>query len=530
MIRRADEASVARLEPLDRRTYLLDSGQSNVRANTLRHMDPAPTHYIERDGAALAYQVVGEGPVDVLYFQEIALHLDLFWTDPDLHRVLEREGAYSRAIHFQRRGFGLSEQVTYTPSVEQQAEDVRAIMDAVGVRRATLFGMMGTSGPMAMVAAQSPERVDGLVLFAPIGYGLRAREDTHGWAESDVDAYLEGLRRAAAEWGSGKLIDAVEPALATGFNRRLMAVLERSSATPSAARSYFESVLELDVRDVLRSVQVPTRVLWPPAFPLPAAYGRYVADLIPGATFHVLAPTPAGSSIGQGMVATMEHIEEVATGKPHTADADRFLGTVLFTDVVSSTELLASVGDARYQDMRASHERLVRLAVETAGGRLVSVVGDGTLSVFDGPTKAVRCGESICREAEAEGMTVRCGVHSGEIQRDAMNITGMTVHIGARVGAVAGGGEVWVSRTVRDLVVGSGLTFASRGDHELKGIPGRWELLAVAHAGEQADVPLDKSLRTATDKMVLQTARKAPGLLRAAVRLGNAIERRRPRT
>jgi class 3 adenylate cyclase len=493
-------------------------------------MDPVPTQYVDRDGAALAYQVIGDGPVDVLYFQEISLHLDLFWTDPDMHHALERDTLYARAIHFQRRGFGLSDQIGYVPTVEQQADDVRAIMDAVGVQRATLFGMYGTSAPMAMVAAQSPERVNGLVLFSPFALGVKALEELHGWERADIQNAIDRLRFAYASWGSGRMVEFADPVLDTPFNVRLMALLERSSATPSAARSYFESLLEMDVRDVLRSVQVPTRVVWPPTALLPEAYGRYMAELIPTATFHLLRRTPAGASLGQSLVPTMEHIEEVATGRRHHADADRFLGTALFTDVVSSTELLATVGDAKYQDMRAAHERLVRVTTEESGGRLLSVMGDGTLSVFDGPTTAVRCAESICRDAQANGMPVRCGVHTGEMQRDGMNVTGMTVHIGARVGSAAGPGEVLVSRTVHDLVVGSGLTFASRGEHELKGVQGAWELFALTDAGAQPeDLPEESSMQTPVDKMVLQTARTAPAFVRAAVRLGNAIERRRAR-
>jgi class 3 adenylate cyclase len=204
---------------------------------------------------------------------------------------------------------------------------------------------------------------------------------------------------------------------------------------------------------------------------------------------------------------------------------------VLFTDVVGSTELLERVGDAAYRQLRVDHERAVRLTVETAGGRLMAVTGDGTFSVFDSPMKAVRSAEAICREAEAAGIAVRAGIHTGELEHEAMNVTGLTVHIGARVGATAGPGEVMVSRTVHDLVAGSGLTFASRGEHELKGVSGRWELFAVTHAGEQPQgLPREESMQTSSDKLVLQTARRAPSLARAFVRLGNALERRRART
>ena len=493
-------------------------------------MDPVPTHYIDRDGAALAYQVVGDGPVDVVNFLEMTFHLDLCWTDPDIHHLFERSADYSRSVFFQRRGFGLSDRITYTPTMEQQADDVLAVMDAVGMDSATMFGTLGTCGPLALIAARAPERVRGLVLLAPIPHGLESPGELEGWTDAERQSVLEGYRHAFANWGSGEIIDMWDPVQATSYNRRLMALLERSSATPAAAQAYLDWIFQVDFRDVLRSVQVPTRVLRIPSNRVPESVGRYVADLVPGGTFHELPATLPGASIGQAILPAVDHIEELATGRVHPTDADRFLGTVLFTDVVGSTDLLARVGDARYREMRSAHERLVRLALEREGGDLVNVMGDGTLSVFDGPSKAVRCAETICRESADTGIEVRCGVHTGELERDGMNVTGMTVHIGARVGAAADPGQVLVSRTVHDLVVGSGLTLASRGEHELKGIPGRWELFAVTKAGDQAaSLPVEKSMQTSMDKMALQSARRAPALSRAAVRMANAFERRRAR-
>jgi class 3 adenylate cyclase/pimeloyl-ACP methyl ester carboxylesterase len=493
-------------------------------------MDPPPTHYIDRDGAAMAYQVVGDGPVDVVNFLEMTFHLDLCWTDPDMHHLFERFADFSRTVSFQRRGFGLSEQITYTPTIEQQADDVLAIMDAVGMRRATLLGVLSTCGPMALVAARAPERVQALVLCVPFPQGLELAEELHGWTEAELRPVVDGYRHAFEHWGSGEIIDMWDPVQATPYNRRLMGLLERSSATPAAARSHLDWVFQTDIQDVLRSVQVPTRVLRIPTNRVPEAVSRYATELLPDGSLHILPATLPGASIGQAFLPFADHIEELATGRAHPTDAGRFLGTVLFTDVVSSTELLARVGDAEYRELRSAHERLVRLAVETAGGELVNVMGDGTLSVFDGPSKAVRCAETICRDAADAGIEVRCGVHTGELERDGLNVTGMTVHIGARVGAAADPGQVFVSRTVHDLVVGSGLTLASRGEQELKGVPGRWELFAVAHAGDQsASLPVEKSMQTSMDKMALQSARRAPALSRAALRMANAFERRRAR-
>ena len=478
----------------------------------------------------MAYQVIGDGPVDVVNFMEMTFHLDLCWTDPDIHHLFERLAGYSRTISFQRRGFGLSEQITFSPTIEQQADDVLAIMDALGVQRATLVGVLSTCGPMALVAARAPERVQALALVNPFPRGLELAGELHGWTEAELRPVVEGYRHAFDHWGSGEIIDMWDPVQATAYNRRLMGLLERSSATPAAARAHLDWVFQTDFQDVLKSVQVPTRVLRIPTNRVPEAVSRYTAELIPDGSLHVLPATRPGASIGQAFVPAANHIEELATGRAHSADSDRFLGTVLFTDVVSSTELLAQLGDAEYRELRSEHERLVRLALEREGGDLVNVMGDGTLSIFDGPSKAVRCAEAICRDAADAGVGVRCGVHSGEIERDGLSITGMTVHIGARVGAAAGAGEVLVSRTVHDLVVGSGLEFVSRGEHELKGVPGRWELFAMIRAGEQTDsLPAEKSMQTSMDKMALQSARRAPALSRAALRMANAFERRRAR-
>ena len=227
-------------------------------------MDPVPTHYIDRDGAALAYQVVGEGPVDVVNLVEMVMHPDLCWTDPDLHHIYERGAAYSRTVFFQRRGFGLSDRITYTPTLEQQADDVLAVMDAVGMSRATLVGTLGTCGALALVAANVPGAGERPRPGQPdlAGGGLRTGDPT-GWTGPEIIRYRDGYEHAFTNWGSGEVIDMWDPVQATAFNRRLMALLERSSATPAAAKAYYDWILKIDIQDVLRSVQVPTRVLRP---------------------------------------------------------------------------------------------------------------------------------------------------------------------------------------------------------------------------------------------------------------------------
>jgi class 3 adenylate cyclase/pimeloyl-ACP methyl ester carboxylesterase len=461
---------------------------------------------------------------------DLTMHLDLTWTDPDLHHVFERYAGFARVTYFQPRGVGLSEPVRRIPTLEEQAGDILAVMDEVGVRQATLVGYFSTCGAAALATALAPDRFTGLVLVNPIAQGLRCPPPLHGWTTDEAQAFLAGYERVVEQWGSGWAIDMWDPVQATPYNRRLMGMLERCSCTPIAAQHFLEWFLDLDVQEVLASVPVPARVLRVATNTAPESAVRHVADLMPRGEYHVLPETLPGSSMGQAMRPIADHVEEMATGRPHSPDADRFLGTVLFTDVVSSTDLLARIGDARYRDLRESHERLVRLAVEDADGTLLSVTGDGTLSVFDGPSRAIRVAERILADAAGLDLKVRAGLHTGELQRDGRNVTGMTVHIGARVGALAGPEQILTSRTVHDLMVGSGMQFASMGDHELKGVPGRWELFSVSRPDvEPPALPAEDSMATALDRAVLEGARRAPGVGRAALRLGNAIQRRRAR-
>jgi class 3 adenylate cyclase/pimeloyl-ACP methyl ester carboxylesterase len=496
-------------------------------------MDPPGTRYVERDGHALAYQVVGEGGADVVLFLEIGLHPDLMWTDPHIHYVFERAVTFCRMAYFQRRGFGLSEPVDHVPTLEQQSDDVLAVMDAVGMERATLVGSASTCAALALAAARAPERVTGMVLQQPFIEGvLRDGPDLpHGWDRATRDRFVEGWRAVYDKWGSGQIMSMWDPTEDTPFTRRLLALLERCSATPTTARAHLEWLFRIDCSDALPSIQCETRVLHSARSPVPMEASRHVAEAIPHGTLHVLPPLAPGTSMGEAWIPVLDHIEEVATGVHRPVDAERYLASVLFTDIAGSTEILGRIGDAPYRDLRATHERQVRIEVELAGGRLVNVAGDGTLSVFDGPAAAVRCARLVCDQAEDLGLGVRAGVHTGEIEGIGTELTGMTVHIGARIGAAAGPGEVLVSRAVRDQVVGSGLSFVDRGTRELKGVPGRWRLYALATTDDPAEIEPStasgKTLNlTVLDRVVLRMARRAPNVLRAAAGMANARQRR----
>jgi class 3 adenylate cyclase len=281
----------------------------------------------------------------------------------------------------------------------------------------------------------------------------------------------------------------------------------------------------LDFTHLLPAIQVPTRVLIQDRGIIPLSWAERMVAQMPDANLHVM-PVPApGSSIGEAYYPVAMHLIELALGPRKVAEDNRFFGTVLFTDLVSSTEMLAEIGDEEYQRVRTTHERAVRGAVSDAGGQVLSISGDGTFSVLDMPGAAVRCADRIAREARAAGIGVRCGVHAGELQREVANATGLNVHVGARVMAAAGAGEVYVSRTVRDLVVGSGLEFERVGHKRLAGVPDVWDLYRFDHARSPRTIPLTESLQTPMDKVAVQASRRAPRLMRAMAKLANATDR-----
>lgn len=494
-------------------------------------VEPAATQYVDRDGAALAYQVVGAGPTNLVFYFEITQHLDFCWTDPHIHHNFERMSRLGRAVFFQRRGFGLSDPVPYVPTLEQQAEDVLAVMDAADMDRAMLFGIYGTCAPVAMVAACAPERVSSLVLYMPYANGLpHGSRVPPAWNPDEAAAYAQTFEAAFEQWGSGLVAPLWDEALDTSYNRRLARMLERSSATPASARAYADWLRDLDCSDVLAAVHVPTYAVRSASDRLPAAVVRNFAQLVPDAVYHELPALGAGSSLGEGYTSLIDYAEQLISGADRPVATGRSLGTVLFTDVVGSTDLVVRLGDDRYREIRDTHERQVHLAVDNAGGELLKVQGDGTLSILDGPDRAIRCANVIRRDAASLGLELRAGIHTGELERIGPDVAGLTVHIAARVSAAAGAGEILVSRAVRDLVVGSGVVFADRGVHDLKGVPGKWPLFAVLeqeadHALTAADAPA----RTLIDRAAVATARRAPAAVRTMLRVGNSVQKQRAR-
>jgi class 3 adenylate cyclase/pimeloyl-ACP methyl ester carboxylesterase len=486
---------------------------------------PPPTSYAQRGGASIAYQAFGEGR-PVVMLPTAPSHLDLMWIDPGYTQVLRRLGGFARTVIFDARGLGLSDPLDHVPTVEESADDLEAVMDAAGVERAVLLAM-GTAYPAAaMFAARAPRRVEGLVLVAPWAVGIGAVEDPStlvGYDERMQQALVGWQDVVEHHWGEGRTIELIARSIATDRVKRNWAMLERASAAPAMIRAVSQAAFEIDLREVLPTIGVPTIVVAREGGFQPRAIPEHVADLIPGAEFDWQPAAKANDGVEGLMAPNVAAVERMVTGGRTAQRTQRILATVLFTDIVGSTERASTMGDRDWRDLLDRHESLLREHVTQSGGRVVEIIGDGSLSVFDGPARAIGCARDFAEAARALDLDVRAGLHTGECEIRDDDLAGLAVHIGARVSALASAGEVLVSRTVKDLVVGSGLEFVPRGIHELKGVPGSWELFALADgsAPTVSVTPERPPVRT-SDRIILATARRAPGLLRMAGRLARS--------
>jgi pimeloyl-ACP methyl ester carboxylesterase len=442
-------------------------------------MNPPPTRYAENGEVHIAYQVLGEGPLDLICVMGSITNLNVLWEDPEYRRFCERLASFSRLILFDKRGMGLSDRVR-VGTLEDRMDDVRAIMDAVGSESAALFGV-SEGGPMSMLfAASYPERTRALVLC-----GAEVKEETTGdwpWGEAtreEFEAAID-LGRVVDRWGQGLIADFLVPSRKGDPQlRELLGRLQVQAATPHDAVAFMRMAFEIDVRHVAPTVTTPTLILHRvDDMVCHVENARWVARSIEGARYVELPgadhlPWIEGDDI-------LDEIQEFLTGVREPAAPDRMLATVLFTDVVGSTAYARELGDRRWRDLLERHNDVIRRDLERFRGVEIDTAGDGFFATFDGPARAIRCARSIVENVRSGvGLDVRSGLHTGECERSGDAVRGIAVHTGARVAAMAGAGEVLVSSTVKDLVAGSGIEFTDRGVHELKGIPGEWRLYAV---------------------------------------------------
>ncbi len=442
-------------------------------------MDELPeTRYVAVGEADVAYQVVGDGPLDLLYFYGLGSHIEMLHQTPGFQEFLERLSSFARVILFDRRGTGASDHVPRSaiPTIEAWTDDVLAVLDAAGSERAAIIAAVD-AGPVAVLfAATHPERVRALILLNTAARYLRDDDYMIGASAEEVDAVVAFLR---ATWGTVDFVRATNPGIEDPFFLENTARWTRLAATPRTAAAQFDYVLRnLDVRRALPLVQAPTRVLHVRESSIvPIAHGRYLADHINGAEFVAL---PGGSlSMSPLLGALADETMELLTGERPSFEIDRILTTMLFTDIVGSTERAASMGDKRWRSLLDAHDRTVRDQLKRHRGREIETSGDSFFASFDGPARAIRCAKAIIEATRQLGIEVRVGLHTGECEVRGDHLGGLAVHIAARIGAMATSGEVLVSGTVKDLVVGSGIEFRDRGEHELKGVPETWKLYAV---------------------------------------------------
>jgi class 3 adenylate cyclase len=434
------------------------------------------TRYVLSGEHHIAYQVVGDGPIDLVYVPSWISQVEHYWEEPSVAGYFRRLASFSRLIMFDRRGTGLSDPVTRPPTLEEQMDDVVAVMDAAGARIAAVYAQLEGGAMAALFAATHPERTGALVLYEAMPRMSWAHD--YQWALRPE----ERERQLARPWGDGSRLLTLSPSAAA--NPRLRAWfgrLERLAVSPGMASKFMWMNGEVDVRAVLPAIQAPTLVLHRERdTAVDIRHARYLAEHIPGARLCEL-PGDEALAFGPAAHALLDEIEEFLTGARPAPEPERILATVMFCDIADSTRTAAELGDRRWRELLESLHTDVGGQLERFRGRSIKTMGDGFLSTFDGPARAIRCAQAVDEAATRYGVQVRSGLHTGEIELIGDDVGGIGVHIAARVMAQAGPGEVLVSGTVKDLVVGAGIEFEDRGEHELRGVPGVWRLWATTN-------------------------------------------------
>jgi class 3 adenylate cyclase len=472
---------------LERQQVGVDVVENGERRHRLVHSTGRPrlpavklpdVSYARNGDVSIAYAALGEGPIELVFVGGFVSHLEIAWEAEPVRHFFERLAAFARVIVWDKREQGLSDRLGQPPTLEQGMDDLAAVMAATGCERATLFGI-SEGGPMAaMFAATYPERVSRLILYGTYARMTRAEDHPAGVPRERLGRWIEGVK---AGWGGPVALELFAPSAAGDDDLKAWwGHLLRSGTSPRAAGALMQMYLDIDVRPVLGAITAPTLLIHRAEDRLiPVAQGRALAALMPEARYVEVAGEDHVAFLGDSD-AILDEVEEFVTGSRREREPERMLATVLFTDIVGSTERAAAAGDSDWRQLLERHDQLVRRELDRHRGREIKQMGDGFLAVFDGPGRAVRCAAAISHRLRPLGIEVRAGVHTGECELRGGDVAGMAVHIGARIGAQARSGEVLVSSTVKDLVVGSELRFEERGATELKGVPGEWHLFALA--------------------------------------------------
>jgi class 3 adenylate cyclase/dienelactone hydrolase len=440
------------------------------------------THYVKSDDVHIAYQVLGDGPFDLFFVPGFVSNVEALWRSPDQSAFFRRLASFCRLILFDKRGTGMSDRANQDFTLEQRMHDVQAILDAIGCKQAALFGV-SEGGPMSLLyAASYPQRTSALVLYGSYAKRSPAADYPFGWDDQQWQRVLEDIE---VNWGTPRSLAIGMRTAGSGddaLRAERVAAYYRASASPGAAAAIMRMNREIDVRHILSATRVPTLVIHRTGDPvIEVGHARYLAQHIPGAKL-VELDEPLHTPWLGNRDAILDVAEQFLTGAQHVREPDRLLATVLFADIVGSTEHVAAIGDDPWRELLNEFYIQIREMLQLYRGREVSTAGDGFLAAFDGPARAIRCAAALGNAVGPLGVKMRCGIHTGECELIGRDLAGIAVHIGARVAAHAAPGEVLVSQTVRDLVAGSGLVFEDRGSHRLRGVPNKWRLFrAVVH-------------------------------------------------
>lgn len=436
-------------------------------------MQQVRTKYAKSGNVHIAYQVFGEGDITLIMTPGFVSHIENYWDEPGLARWLRKLGTFTRVILFDKRGTGLSDHVSELPGLDERIDDIRSVMDAEGVQQAAIFGISEGGSMASFFAATHPERTLALIL-----YGAFVKFTSWFPTEEALQTLFDYIDNY---WGSGASLPAWAPTKQGDLVfQDWWGKFERLGASPGAAKNLMQMNRQIEITDILPSVNVPTLVIHrTDDVSVNVEGGRMLAEYIPDAKYVELPGYDHLPWVGNNRDQILDEMAQFLTGERPPIVTDNVLATVLFTDIVDSTSRLAQMGDRQWHDVLDRHNLMVDRQISRFRGRMVKHTGDGVLAMFDGPARAIRCAMAMCEDAHQMGIEIRTGLHTGEVELMGDDVGGMAVHIAARVMGKAGAGEVWVSRTLKDLVVGSGFNFEEQGVYTLKGIPDEWRLFAV---------------------------------------------------